>query len=441
MEKKGKKISRRNFLKKGLLTGGLAAAGFPMFSSRLLHAAPKPKEKVKEVYFACVEPFTGAAAGWHKAGEFSLQIFMEELASKGGIKSLGGAVLKELVFDTESSPEVTLNVAERACNDPRVCAIVGCAQSASCLILTRVAEKYGVPVLMPEPISPRLTSRGFKYSFMMMANTNVTIQDTLEGIAWLKDKTTGKKVEKMAVVYEDSEYGRAMVEGIKFYSPQYGLKIEYFPYSGLKDFDPFMMKVKEGNADFLYLVTFPTHQLLIVQAAKRIGYNPLGMEMGSIDDRTIATLGKDADYLFDFAWESHEAKGLSSWEKERFRRINAKQSKLSGIKNDRVLSSNWNALAVIVDSLERCGKQLKDPTRWTRDDRRILRDAIASVNLTPEKGGLYPWPIVFKSTGENATARVTFTQIQQGKELCVYPEDSKLKEAEVIFPVPPWDKR
>jgi branched-chain amino acid transport system substrate-binding protein len=442
MENQKKKISRRTFLKRGLVAGGLTASGLSMFPSRIIYGAPKETKKAQEIYFACVEPFTGPAAGWHKPGEFTQQIFMEELDAKGGIKSLGGAVLRELMFDTESSPEVTINVTERACNDPRVCAIVGSAQSAACMVLTRIAEKYGVPVLMPEPASPRLTARGFKYSFMIQPNSNVIIQSSLEGISWLKDKATDKKVESMAVIFEDSEYGRSMAEAIKFFAPQYGLKAIYYPYSGLKDFDPFMMTVKASNADFVFCVTYPTHQLLIVQSTRRIGYNPLGFLMCALDDRTIESLGKDAEYLFDYRFESHEAPGLSAWERERFQRLDAKQVKLSGVKNDKIYPACWNSLAVLTDSLERCGKKIKDPTHWTKEDRKILRDAIAEVNLTAEKGNLYPWPLIFKSTGENATARTTLAQVKKGgNRLAFFPEDPKVKEADVAFPVPPWDKR
>jgi branched-chain amino acid transport system substrate-binding protein len=442
MENQKKKISRRTFLKTGLVAGGLIASEFSTFPSRMLHAAPKEAKKVKEIYFACVEPYSGAAAAWHRPSEFSQQIFIEECNAKGGIKSLGGALLKQISLDTESSPEVAINVAERACNDPRVCAIVGTAQSAAAMVLTRIAEKYGVPVLMPEPQSPRLTARGFKYCFMVQPNVNVIIQSSLEGIAWLQDKATGKKVESMAVIFEDSEWGRSSQDAIKFFAPQYGLKAEYYPYSGLKDFDPFMTTVKAGNADLLYVATYPTHQILIVQSTKRINYNPLGFFISSMDEKVIDTMGKDAEYLFDLRFESHEAPGLPAWEKERFRQLDAKQEKLSGVKFDKVYGAGWNSLAILTDSLERCGKKIKDPTHWTKEDRKILRDAIAEVNLTAEKGNLYPWPVMFKSTGENATARATFAQIKKGgKRFIVFPEEPKIKEADVDFPVPPWDKR
>ena len=68
-----------------------------MFPSRIIHGAPKEAKKVKEIYFACVEPYTGPAAAWHRPGEFSQQIFIEECNAKGGIKSLGGALLREIM--------------------------------------------------------------------------------------------------------------------------------------------------------------------------------------------------------------------------------------------------------------------------------------------------------------------------------------------------------
>jgi branched-chain amino acid transport system substrate-binding protein len=108
MKKEGKKITRRAFLKKVLVAGGIAVIvmGLSAFPQYTLHAQPK------EVKVGAILPLTGGLAHWGHESEAAIELAAQMINEEGGIKSMGGAKVKAVIVDFESKPEVAAIQAE-----------------------------------------------------------------------------------------------------------------------------------------------------------------------------------------------------------------------------------------------------------------------------------------------------------------------------------------
>jgi branched-chain amino acid transport system substrate-binding protein len=429
MENGTKKIggmNRREFLKYAGATGAaLSFSGVPYIA----RSAPK------EIIFASVNSFTGLATAYHTAPQVGQDLALEDLIKRGGIKSLGGAILKEVKYDTESNVEVAANATERACSSGAV-AILGSTQSSVCLRLTSVAEKYKVPVIVPESLSDEITERGYKYIFRPQAAASKLSDNILEGIAWLKDNKTGKKVKTLVHLHEETGYGRSMDDGFKAGAKKIGLEIvSSFPFP-LKttDFSNYVAKIKAVNPDFILNTGYPPDQIMFIRALKEANYMPMGVHVGASAEikEWQAGIGKDGEYIFGYGYAPGTAPAMPRQLKKEYEDLNERANKAAKKDLNGLWALGYCCQSVLIDALERAGST----------ERKAIRDALAKTDIKPyEKGNYYPWGVKFAESGQNILSRMYTGQVRKGTFLLVQPDTPEIKEIDVVFPIPPWDKR
>ena len=424
--KKNEGINRREFLKYAGATGAaLTFSGAP----DIARSAPK------EIIFATVNSFTGLATAYHTAVQVGQDLALEDLKKRGGIRSLGGAILKEVKYDTESNVEVAANATERACNSGAV-AILGSTQSSVCMRLTSVAEKYKVPVIVPESLSDEITGRGYKYVFRPQAAASKLSDNILEGVAWLKDKKTGKKVKTLVHLHEETGYGRSMDSGFKANASKFGVEIVGSLPFPLKttDFSNYVAKIKSINPDFILNTGYPPDQIMFIRALKEANYMPMGVHVGASAEikEWQAGIGKDGEYIFGYGYMPSTAPAMPQQLKKEYEELDKRANKLA--KKD--LAGLWVlgycCQSVLIDALERAGSV----------ERKAIRDALSKTDIKPyEKGNYYAWGIKFDEGGQNILSRMYTGQMQKGNFLIVQPDTPDLKETDVVFPTPQWGKR
>ncbi|MEN8758238.1 MAG: ABC transporter substrate-binding protein, partial [Desulfobacterales bacterium] len=107
-------------------------------------------------------PLSGPSASVGEQGRNAREMAVEEINAAGGIKSLGGAKLEMLYADSESKPEKGVSEAERMINTEKVHILTGCWNSAVTYPTTAVAERYGIPFVVPVSVADKITEQGFK---------------------------------------------------------------------------------------------------------------------------------------------------------------------------------------------------------------------------------------------------------------------------------------
>ena len=161
----------------------------------------------KIVRIGNIIPLSGPSASVGQQGKNAREMAVAEINAAGGIKSLGGAKLELLYADSESKPEKGIAEAERLINTEKVHVLTGCWNSAVTYPTTAVAERYGIPFVVPVSVADKITDQGFKTVFRIAAKDSWWTRDQF---SFLRDmeKEFGAKVKRIAFVYENGDWGK-----------------------------------------------------------------------------------------------------------------------------------------------------------------------------------------------------------------------------------------
>lgn len=374
-------------------------------------------------------PLSGPSASVGQQGKNAREMAVDEINAAGGIKSLGGAKLEMLYADSESKPEKGVSEAERLINTEKVNVLTGCWNSAVTYPTTAVAERYGVPFIVPVSVSDKITEQGFKNVFRIAAKDSWWTRDQF---SFLKDMQTefNTPVKKLAFVYENGDWGKGMAGQWKKLAEKDGYEVvldEPYP-STATDLSPVVQKIRRSRADVLLLVSNAADAILVTNtlAEYKVSLKAIVTTGGGhADPFFIKAVGKNAQYLFDIVeWEADINKPGA---KETNEKYNAKYGyNLTGEAVDAYV-----AMYVIKDALERAGSLDND----------AVRKALVETNLTSGPGMIVGYDAVqFDESGQNSHASPVIVQINDvgnGLErITVWPKSARRAGYTPVFPKP-----
>ncbi len=406
-----------------VLLAAVLTLGLPM-----MMAAPATAGEVV-VKVGNILPLSGPSASVGLQGKQAREMAVEEINAAGGIKSLGGAKLVMLYADSESKPEKGVAEAERLINTEKVHVLTGCWNSAVTYPVTAVAERYGIPFIVPVSVADKITEQGFKYVFRIAAKDSWWTRDQF---AFLRDiqEETGVKVKKLAFVYENGDWGKGFAEQWKKLAAQQGYEVvldEPYP-STATDLSPVVQKIRRARPDVLMLVSNAADAILLTNTLAEYKVNLkaiIASGGGHADPSFLKATGENARYIFDIVeWETDINKPGAKEANEKYK---AKYGyNLTGEAVDAYL-----AMYVLADALERAGSL--DPKK--------IRDALAATKYTKGPGMIVGYDAVeFDETGQNKHASLVMVQINDignGLErITVWPKGARRAGYTPVFPMP-----
>lgn len=373
-------------------------------------------------------PLSGPSASVGEQGKNAREMAVEEINAAGGIKSLGGAKLKMIYADSESKPEKGVAEAERFINTEKVHVLTGCWNSAVSYPTSAVAERYGIPFIVPVSVADKITEQGFKTVFRIAAKDSWWTRDQF---AFLKDmeKEFNTTVKKLAFVYENGDWGQGFAGQWKKLAKEGGYKVvldEPYP-STATDLSPVVQKIRRAKPDVLMLVSNAADAILLTNtlAEYKVELKAIiASGGGHADPSFLKAAGKNAKYIFDIVeWETDVNKPGA-------KEANAKYKAKYGYNLTGEAVDAYLATYVLKDALERAGSL--DPAK--------IRDALASTNLTKGPGMIVGYDAVeFDKTGQNKHASLVMVQINDiGKGLeriTVWPKSARRAGYTPIFPM------
>ncbi len=384
-------------------------------------------EKVVKV--GNIEPLSGPSAAVGQQGKNARDMAVEEINAAGGIKSLGGAKIEMIYADSESKPEKGVAEAERLINTEKVHVLTGCWNSSVTYPVTAVSERYGIPFIVPVSVADKITEQGFKTVFRIAAKDSWWTRDQF---AFLKDmeKEFNTKVETLAFVYENGDWGKGFAEQWKKLAEKGGYKVlldEPYP-SSATDLSPVVQKIKRANPDVLLLTSNAADAILLTNTLAEYKVKPkaiIGSGGGHADPSFLTATGKNAQYLFDIVeWETDV-------NKPNVKEINAKYKQKYGYNLAGESADAYIAMYVMADALERAGSL----------DPKAIRDALAKTKLTTGPAMIASYDAVeFDETGQNKHAALVIVQVgDMGKGLeriSIWPKNARRAGYTPVFPVP-----
>ncbi|MGA8019433.1 MAG: ABC transporter substrate-binding protein, partial [Desulfobacterales bacterium] len=383
----------------------------------------------KVVRIGNIIPLSGPSASVGQQGKNAREMAVEEINAAGGIKSLGGAKLEMLYADSESKPEKGVSEAERMINTEKVHLLTGCWNSAVTYPTTAVAERYGIPFVVPVSVADKITEQGFKTVFRIAAKDSWWTRDQF---AFLKDMQEEFKTEikTLAFVYENGDWGKGFADQWRTLAEKNGYKIvldEPYP-STTTDLSPVVQKIRRARPDVLMLVSNAADAILLTNTLADYKVKPkaiIASGGGHADPSFLKATGSNARYLFDIVeWETDV-------NKPGVKEINEKFKARYGYNLAGESVDAYIAMYVIKDALERAGSL--DPVK--------IREALAKTNLRSGPAMIASYDAIeFDATGQNKHAALSIVQINDlgnGLErITVWPKGARRAGYTPVFPMP-----
>jgi branched-chain amino acid transport system substrate-binding protein len=350
---------------------------------------------------------------------------VDDINKQGGIKSLGGATVKLLVYDAGDSVEKAKNAAQRMiAQEADLIGATGSWLSSFTLGVTEVTERAELPVLTLS-YSDQITSRGFKYVFQTSLGGGAQANQAVPALIQLAEGATGKKPTTIGIVQDNTaasvSFAKPMREGGL---AKLGLKLvvdETFT-PPLSDCTPLIQKVRSSRPDILLLLpTAISDDKMCVEKLHEFGLGrgriPVisnGAHIAAPD--MLKNANKDLLEGLMTVVGNWSGKGQEAIMKE----FVAKTGE-PWITQDSL--STYGDIWIFKEALEKAGSP----------DRRKVAEAIRAMDTREGPAKYYPGGRVkFDDAGRRVDADLAIVQWQDGVPVTVYPTASAL--AKPIWP-------
>ncbi|MGE7468112.1 ABC transporter substrate-binding protein [Bosea sp. NPDC003192] len=273
----------------------------------------------KAINVGVIMPLSGANAQFGINSRNGIELVADEINAAGGIKSLGGARINLVVADSTSTPTTAANVAQRLLTQNDVVAILGAFASSLTIAISEVTERRGVPLLTMS-FSDQITGRGFENIFQVVAKASALGKAQFDGTVAIA-AAAGQKLEKIAIMYEDTAYGTSQAAGLRGGAKGAGVQIvmdEAYPL-GITDVTPLINKLRASGAQAVFPVSYLNDSLQIIRAMRqqKIAIPAIGGAAGYVIPDFEKGLGEFSEGVLSIAPANYD---LAPELTERFRK-------------------------------------------------------------------------------------------------------------------------
>ena len=253
----GVRLNRRTVLSG---TAAYLAAPFVISSAR----AEAPPVNV-----GVIMPLSGPNAQFGINSRNGVELVADEINKAGGIAELGGAKINLVVADATSTPTTAGTVAQRLITQQDITAVLGAFASSLTLAISEVTERRDIPLLTMS-FADQITGRGYKNIFQVVAKASVIGKAQFEYTAAIA-QAAGTKIEKIAIMYEDTAYGTAQANGLRAGAKAANVELvmdDAYPL-GITDTTPLINKLRASGAQAVFPVSYLNDSLLIIRTMRQ----------------------------------------------------------------------------------------------------------------------------------------------------------------------------
>jgi branched-chain amino acid transport system substrate-binding protein len=387
---------------------GLASGAAAIAPRRVRAQAPK------EVKIAMLVPLSGPWARQGILEKLGAELAIDDINNAGGIKSLGGAKLKLMEYDTGDSAEKAKDAAQRMlAQEPDLVGGFGCWLSTFTLAATEVTERAGLPWLTLS-YSDLITGRGFKYVFQSSPTADKQAEDLVPMIVDLATKASGKRPTKVGILGDNT------AASVSFYKPLHDhilknqkldLVVDEVYTPPLTDATTLIQGVRSARPDFMLIqsTNVPDDKLLVDKFAE---YNMSSKKLplvGGGGHWAVPELLKvaGADNLEGVLI------GLANWPGKKVADVTQRfveRTKEPWFGHDSVFA--YVHTLILKEAVERAGVA----------DRQKVAEAIRSLNMNDGPALFFPdGHLQYDEKGRRVGAQLCIVQWQKGKPTPVFP--------------------
>src|SRR5215469_16168779 len=245
--------------------------------------AVSPAWAAETVKIGVIYPLTGNAASAGQSAKDAINLGVEivntahpdlkalPLGATAGLPNLGGAKIELDEADHQGNPQVGQQQTLRLITQDHVVAMLGSYHSSVSMVATAVAERQGIPYLVADSVAQNITGRGFKWTFRA---TPIASDFAKAYAAFLTDlKNTGRKIEKIAVINENTDYGTSVAASILEAAKAAAINVAaQIPYNAnSSDVSAQVIQLKTLLPDF---ASYTADTILYFRTMKNLDYLP-----------------------------------------------------------------------------------------------------------------------------------------------------------------------
>jgi branched-chain amino acid transport system substrate-binding protein len=212
-------------------------------------------------------PDTGPAAApalWQRWG---FQIALDEVNAAGGVL---GKKIELLAYDNRCNPSEAVNVANKLI-EAKVVAILGAHCSSATLATMPLIAAAKIPMVEGIASSPKITELSGVGRNEWTFRINPSDDDMMEALGLYLNQSS--KIRRVAVLGEDTDFGRGGAAAFAAVAKKYGLEVistDFHP-QGYPDFTSLLTRIQQSHPDAIALFQLAGDQLNFLRNAMQLG--------------------------------------------------------------------------------------------------------------------------------------------------------------------------
>jgi branched-chain amino acid transport system substrate-binding protein len=398
---------------------------------------PMSAHAADNVRIGVIYPLTGNAASAGASAKDAVELGAEivnnahhelpglPLAATAGLPNLGGAKIELISADHQGNPQVGQNQTLRLITQEKVVAMLGAYHSSVALVATAVAERQGIPFLVSDSVALNITGRGFKWVFRTGPIASDFATAYTQFLSELKKD--GRKIDTIAIVNENTEYGTSVAGSINEAAKRAGITVAaQIPYNANStDVSGQVLQLKQTQPDAVIFISYTADTILYFKTLKNLDYLPtiiIGDDAGFSDPAFIPNVGDLAQGAINrSAWDVGTP-GSSSY------KINEMFKTKYGRDLDDTSARWMQGFLVLADAINRAGST--EPSK--------IQEALRKTDLKPNELMIGYRGVKFDETGQNTLSATYLIQLQGKEYKSVWPQDRATTK--LIWPMTGWRK-
>jgi len=214
-------------------------------------------------------PITGPAAADGASARNAVELGVKEVNDGGGIN---GKKVNLIIYDDRLNPQEAVAIANKLIEKDKVIGVVSGAYSAPTRVTAPIFQKAGMPMVAGYAVHPDVTWDPKEKKPNDFCFRNGFLGE-IEGAAAAEFAVKNLKAKKIALIFMDNDFGRAISSGFAERAEKLGATIltkQMYKFPE-KDFRPFLTRIKEGNPDVIFAAGYYNEAASIVRQANELG--------------------------------------------------------------------------------------------------------------------------------------------------------------------------
>ena len=344
------------------------------------------------------------------------------LGAGQGLPHLDRAKLAVSLADDLGNPSAAAAQALRLITREHVAALVGGGGTAETLAATALAERHGVPLLVPDVTAPAITGRGISWIFR---TTPLAADIARIYVRFLAAATpAGVKIASVALVFEDSAFGRTEADALRDALKAAGFMTADIAYpANAAALSAPVARLAEQQPDAVIFVSHAADAILFAKTMNNVSYKPtveIGDDAGFSDPGFAAAVSNLSQGVVDRSVWSTGPPGSAT------AIVNELYKTKTGRDLDDTSGRIVEGVFVLADAIDRAGSI--DPA--------AIQIALRQTDLTPDQLIVGYDGVKFDATGQNTLAATYLTQLQGKQYVTVWPKPAP--DRVLILPFKGW---